>query len=227
MVLPEFVVTRHLASIAAGSAFRLPHARRPVGVSRLGVVSEVSAGRARWRWPGPGSWKAWHILPKSISLKRAGSGHWQQATWTGAGAAPPRPGWRTPGHRRLARRSAMRPCPACGRRSRRPGSAPRGRRGPALPMPPLAAQVACLNCRPPEKPLPVLAAQLPPDSHLRDRVPVHTAVRAGISAAQDESEQGQRSGDGYQGDDPAQGAHGVPFPDEGRMACGCDVNRTV
>src|ERR1700712_4331404 len=33
------------------------------------------------------------------------------------------------------------------------------------PTPPLAAQVACLNCRPPAKPLPVLAAQLPPDSH--------------------------------------------------------------
>src|SRR4051794_2114570 len=34
-----------------------------------------------------------------------------------------------------------------------------------LPLPPLAAQVDGVNCRPPEKPLPVLVPQLPPDSH--------------------------------------------------------------
>ena len=34
-----------------------------------------------------------------------------------------------------------------------------------LPDPPLAAQVLGVNCRPPEKPLPVLVPQLPPDSH--------------------------------------------------------------
>ena len=33
------------------------------------------------------------------------------------------------------------------------------------PTPPLDAQVAVLNCRPPKWPLPVLAFQLPPDSH--------------------------------------------------------------
>src|ERR1700704_2844432 len=34
-----------------------------------------------------------------------------------------------------------------------------------LPPPPLADQVAGLNCRPPYAPLPVLVDQLPPDSH--------------------------------------------------------------
>lgn len=34
-----------------------------------------------------------------------------------------------------------------------------------LPTPPYSAQVAGLNCSPPYMPLPVLAAQLPPDSH--------------------------------------------------------------
>src|SRR5262245_45435271 len=33
------------------------------------------------------------------------------------------------------------------------------------PTPPLAAQVAGLNCRPPYMPLPVFVDQLPPDSH--------------------------------------------------------------
>src|SRR5690242_5469197 len=33
------------------------------------------------------------------------------------------------------------------------------------PDPPLARQVLGVNCRPPEKPLPVLIPQLPPDSH--------------------------------------------------------------
>ena len=62
---------------------------------------------------------------------------------------------------------------------------------------------------------------------LRDRVPVHTAVRAGVSAAQDESGQRERAGDDYQGDDPANGAHLCALPDQGAhlLRC-CDVNRT-
>lgn len=34
-----------------------------------------------------------------------------------------------------------------------------------FPVPPLARQVDGVNCSPPEKPLPVLVAQFPPDSH--------------------------------------------------------------
>jgi 2-polyprenyl-6-methoxyphenol hydroxylase-like FAD-dependent oxidoreductase len=40
VLVPEFLVTRHLTTIAARSAFQLP--------------TRVSEGRARWRWPGPG-----------------------------------------------------------------------------------------------------------------------------------------------------------------------------
>src|SRR4051794_6959197 len=64
-----------------------------------------------------------------------------------------------------------------------------------LPLPPLAAQVDGVNCRPPEKPLPVLVPQLPPDSHratasqsVADAVPavairpVEPAARASATA---------------------------------------------
>ena len=34
-----------------------------------------------------------------------------------------------------------------------------------VPLPPNAFQVDAVNCRPPKKPLPVFAAQLPEDSH--------------------------------------------------------------
>src|ERR1700733_3398528 len=46
-----------------------------------------------------------------------------------------------------------------------------------LPTPPYRAQVAGLNCKPPYSPFPVLACQLPPDSHCA------TASQFGVGAA--------------------------------------------
>src|ERR671926_1346567 len=50
------------------------------------------------------------------------------------------------------------------------------------PVPPNAAQVCGVNCRPPEKPLPVLVDQLPPLSHWARASQVEALVAVGVAA---------------------------------------------
>jgi len=53
------------------------------------------------------------------------------------------------------------------------------------PEPPLECQVLGVNCRPPEKPLPVLIPQFPPDSHcaMASQFTLYALIGAGASGA--------------------------------------------